>query len=351
MISGLIIGLKMRLTSGSLLPLSALPACVALSVLLSGCQIFDIGLRAHSPDVKYSSNSAEARKIQVPPDLSSVSSGDQFIVPGDTGSAISRDTLLPVIESSRLVRENGSVWLAVNTTPETLWPNLLAFVEEEGFELSGTLPPAGLITTQWRGRSGSSGSFGSSNNATRVRLSFRLERESSSASRVFARLQTSKDSGVDDQADWDAQAAHPEKSSIVLQRLLIFLGLDEQRARGLVNRQAASSILDDSQLNTSAAGTELVIHRAMVPSVKAMSAALGRLGVRVNRKSSSRTSLNIFNTNGVLSSAEASSEYVLVFSSAHASKVNVSIANKQGIQLNKDAEREILSVLHQALTS
>jgi len=275
----------MRLTSGSLLPLSALPAWVALSVLLSGCQIFDFGLRAHSPDVKYSSNSVEARKIQVPPDLSSVSSGDQFIIPGDNGGAISRDTLLPVLESSRLVRENGSAWLAVNTTPETLWPNLLAFVEEEGFELSGTLPPAGLITTQWRSRSGSSGSFGSSNNATRVRLSFRLERESPSASRVFARLQTSKSGQVDDQTEWDAQAAHPEKSSIVLQRLLIFLGLDEQRARGLVGRQAASSILNDSQLSTSAAGTELVIHRAMVPSVKAMSAALDRLGVKVNRKS------------------------------------------------------------------
>ena len=345
---GLTIGLKMRVTSRSLLSLSALPLCV----VLAGCQAIAIGPRASSPDVRYSSNSVEARKIQVPPDLSSVSSGDQFIVPGNSASVISRDTLLPVIESSRLIREGGSAWLAVNTTPETLWPNLLAFVEEEGFELNGTLPPAGLITTQWRSRSGSSGSFGSSSNATRVRLSFRLERESSSASRVFARLQTSKDSQVNDQSDWDAQAAHPEKSSIVLQRLLIFLGLDEQRARGLVNQQAAAaSILNDSQLSSSAAGTELIIHRAMVPSVRAMSAALDRLGVSVNRKRSTRTSLKIRNTNGLLSSAKNSTEYQLSFNSAHDSKVNVSIADSKGGKLDQDAERDILSVLHKALTS
>ena len=307
--------------------------------------------RVHSPDVAYSSNLAESRKIQVPPDLTSLASGEQFVVPGDRGGTISRDTLLPVAETARLERQGGSVWLEVDATPETLWPNLLSFVREEGFEISSTLPPVGQIATQWRSRRGSSGSFASGSGTSRVRIGLRLERIGDAGSRVFARLQSATGGENDDQVDWDRPAANPEKSSIVLQRLLVFLGLDEQRARGLISKQAGNEIFKPSQLADSGEGSTLIIHQALAPSIRVVSGALKKLGVPVNRRRSTRTSLAVRNTDGVLGTDDASARYVLLFDSAHESRVSVSVADLQGARIGQEAELQVLTTLQQALSS
>lgn len=324
--------------------LLVLPACL----LLAGCQALSFGPRPNSPDVAYSSNPAESRKIQVPPDLTSLASGEQFVVPGDRGSVISRNTLLPVAEAARLERQGGLAWLVVDTAPENLWPILMSFVREEGFEVSSTLPPVGQIATQWRGRSGTSGSFASESSATRVRIGLRLER-SGGGSRVFARLQTGNGGQNDDQLDWDRPAANPERSSIVLQRLLVFLGLEEQRARSLIDQQAGKDIFKPSQVASSGAGSTLVIHQALKPGVRVVTSALKKLGVPINRRGSTRTSLAVSNTNGVLGTADTSAKYVLLFNSAHQSRVDVSVADTQGARIEEDTERTILTTLLQAL--
>ncbi len=338
--------MNIYLLSRPLSRLSLLPVCL----LLGACQSLAFGPRPHSPDVVYTSNVAESRKIQVPPDLTSLASGEQFVVPGDRGGTISRDTLLPVAETARLEREGGLAWLAVDAPPEQLWPKLLSFVREEGFEISSTLPPVGQIATQWRGRSGSSGSFASGSGTAQVRIGLRLERVSDSGTRVFARLQSSSSRSNDDQVDWDQPAANPERSSIVLQRLLVFLGLDEQRARGLIGQQAGTDIFKPSQVTDSGGSSTLVIHQALTPSIRVVSGALQQLGVPVNRRRSTRTSLAVRNTDGALGTDDSSAQYVLLFNSTHESRVSVSVANPQGARIEQDAERTILTTLQQALT-
>ena len=95
---------------------------VIATFMLAGC-VF--GPRANSPDVVYSSDPAKARKIQVPPDLSAVAPDEQFVLPGDSGGVISRNTLLPVLKDGKYVRSGDRDWLELAATPEALWPRLL----------------------------------------------------------------------------------------------------------------------------------------------------------------------------------------------------------------------------------
>jgi len=314
-----------------------------LAVTVSACQV---SARGNSPDVKYSETSRQARALQIPPDLSSISAGEQFVVPGNTGSVIARNTLLPVLDSARFVRQGSSSWLEVKATPEDLWPNLLAFIEEEGFEVSNTQPTTGLITTQWRKRGGESGSLaGAIDSDSKVRIAFRMERANSTGARLFARLQTNSDNAVDNSELWSSSATHPEKSSIVLQRLLVFLGLQEQKARGVLSAAAAAAVLGSAELEVNNAGANLVIHHGLGPSVAAISTVLDTLGARVDRRNSTRESLSVEDSKGSLAQTDDVTDFLLLFSPVHVSKVSVAVADKDGVSVSAQQQRNILSAL------
>ena len=318
---------------------------VVVAATISACQV---SARGNSPDVKYSENSRSARSLQIPPDLSSISAGEQFVVPGNTGSIIARNTLLPVLDSARFVRQDSSSWLEIKASPEDLWPNLLAFIEEEGFEVSNTQPTTGLITTQWRKRGGESGSLaGAIDSGAKVRIAFRMERAQleGSGARLFARLQTNTDSAVDNSELWSSSATHPDKSSVVLQRLLVFLGVQEQKAKGVLTDSAAAAILSTAELEETSAGASLVIHHSLDPTLAAVSGALKTLGVRVNRRASTGESLTVSDADGSLAQAKGVTEFVLIFTPVHVSKVSIGVADKEGRSISTQQERNILTAL------
>jgi len=322
---------------------SIIAALVAATA--SACQI---SARGNSPDIKYSENSRRAQSLQVPPDLSSISAGEQFVVPGNTGSIIARNTLLPLLDSARFVRQGSSSWLEVKVSPEDLWPRLLAFIEEEGFEVSSTQPTTGLITTQWRKRGGESGSLaGTIDRNARVRIAFRMERAQldGSGARLFARLQTNSDSAVDNSELWNSSATHPDKTSVVLQRLLVYLGVQEQKARGVLSAAAAAVIQSTAELEVSNAGTALVIHHSLGPSIEAVSGALRSLGASVDRKNSTAESLSVRDAEGTLAQTADVKNFVLLFSPVHVSKVSIGVANSEGERISAQQERNILSAL------
>jgi len=318
---------------------------VLATVTISACQI---SARGTSPDIKYSENARSAQSLQVPPDLSSISAGEQFVVPGNTGSIIARNTLLPLLDSARFVRQGSSSWLEVKVSPEELWPKLLAFIEEEGFEVSSTQPTTGLITTQWRKRGGESGSLaGAIDSRAKVRIAFRMERAQleGSGARLFARLQTNTDSAVDNSELWSSSATHPDKSSVVLQRLLVFLGVQEQKARGVLSAAAAAAILSTAELEVSNTGTALVIHHSLDPSIEAVSGALKSLGASVDRKNSTAESISVSDAGGTLAQSDDVKNFVLIFSSIHVSKVSIGVASSEGERISAQQERNILSAL------
>jgi len=236
---------------------------LTLGLLLAACQT---GYRANAPESLYSKNATEARTLQVPPDLTDVSNGEQFVLPGNTGGAITRNTLLPETASVRFVREKTENWLEIKRAPEDVWPQLQAFLRAERYPVAQTEPTAGVMSSQWR----------ESNDAGASRVAFRLERGDANTTRLFARRQVaaSKDVKIGPDDVWPTASHDAENTSELLVRLMVFLGVQEQRARGILSDKAVSSVLDDATLEATASDTWLVVHRGFRPALHAVSKAL-----------------------------------------------------------------------------
>jgi len=257
-------------------------AAVLLGLLVSACQP---GYRATSPESLYTQNADAALALQIPPDLTDVSEGEQFVLPGNSGGAITRNTLLPNLDAIKFVRSGAENWLELKHSPEDVWPQLQAFLRSERFPISQTEPVAGVMSSQWRaltdaeGRSALKSLLGSDDSVTRV--AFRLERDSAAnATRLFARQQVAKAADVEISPDalWPPNSHDPENTSELLVRLMVFLGVEEQKARGILSDDAVSSVFDNATLETTATNTWLVVHRGYRPAFRAVSAALRQLG-------------------------------------------------------------------------
>lgn len=334
--------------------LSSKPCITVASLLglmvLSACQI---GPRSTSPDIVYSKDAETARKLQVPPDLSAVSPEEQFVLPGDSGGVISRNTLLPAVRQGQYVREGDRDWLALSATPEALWPNLLAFVSEEGFTVDSTQPLAGTITTEWRKAGGESGTLARSAEKTEnIRLSLRLERangEGGVRSRLLARLQTASANRSGEATLWSAAAAHPEKSSIVLKRFLAFVGIKNQQAQRLIDQDVAANLLQASEIARSEGTTSLVVHHGLNSSYKAVGNAIRRLGLDIDESTSTPTIMNVADKNGKFAPEGGAERFVVLLRAEHVSKVNVDLVTPEGGKLQPALKSVILRSIQQVI--
>src|SRR5690349_5735088 len=101
---------------------SKILACL-LALSLSGCESLpSIPFLNDKPDYK---SAGRSRPLEVPPDLTSVSSSDTYSVPGGTttysgfsqeqeGQQTAAEKILPTQDSVRFVRAGSQRWLVVN---------------------------------------------------------------------------------------------------------------------------------------------------------------------------------------------------------------------------------------------
>ena len=257
--------------------------------MLAGCGSFR---SATSPDVLYDSRAEEARALQVPPDLTDVSNAEQFVLPGTTGGALTRNTLLPIFSSVRFERAGQQSWLSLDSAPEEVWPQLLAFARKEKYLIDRTEPVAGVIVTQWRPASAvARGNLLQSligGDEEYSRIAFRLER-SGQGTRLFARSQTASEKAVTAAAKstdnsavtWPVSSHDPEATSELLSRLLVFFGVEEQKARGIIDADQAQLVTDDVLVLSTGSGRQLLVQRGFKPTFDALLAALSRADYNV----------------------------------------------------------------------
>jgi len=235
-------------------------------ISLAACQI---GPRASSPELVYSETAKEAQSLQVPPDLTDVAEGEQFVLPGNEGGAITRSTLLPESASVRFVRQSGENFLEIQNAPEEIWLQIQKFLRAERFPISESAPIAGVVSSQWREQTGTD---------MVVRLAFRLERDEASGTRLFARQQVASSAATVSADDvWPISTHDPENTSELLVRLMVFLGVEEQRALGILNDEAVSSILDDATVKSTSLLTYMDVHRGFLPAFDVVDSALKRV--------------------------------------------------------------------------
>jgi outer membrane protein assembly factor BamC len=313
---------------------------ISCSLILTGCGGFR---SASSPDVIYDNNADSARELQIPPDLTDISNSEQFILPGTTGGPVARNTLLPEFASVRFERSGQQSWLVFDQVPEDIWPSLLGFARKEKYRIDKTEPVSGTIVTQWRAVSAveKSGLLKSliGGDEAYTRIAFRLERSSTGA-RLFARSQTASavvatDPAASD-ASWPTSSHDPEATSAMLSRLLVFLGVDEQKSRGLITDAQAKSVINGVEVQTNASGSQLVVHRGFQPSFKAVLTALTALDYPV---SSSDDGV------GRIEFKDAQESLVIEMVPLHISAVRVAVTDPAGARLPAEQEAKLLNAL------
>ena len=141
--------------------------------------------------------------------------------------------------------------------------------------------------------------------------------------------------GVSD-LTWPASSHSPENTSTLLLRLLAFLGVEQQKARGILGEEQAAAVLEDAIVRRNAAGSEMLLNRGFQTSFQHVEAALALLNYTV---------LSSDESVGRIEFSAADTPLVLRLSPVHVSAVLVSVSDTDGRRLSAEREQELLSEL------
>lgn len=231
---------------------------IALASVLSGCGYYN----SDSPEVKYHVVQG-AESLKLPPDLSAPDTSNQYVIPGLDLQKLTRRTLLPSMDSIKLVRDGESRWLTMDVPPEQLWPKLRDFIRSEGQQLEKDEPLQGLFRTKWSENVADAPVVGLRRLTSAVtsaifssteldRFTYRAERRGDAGLRLFVTHENLQEAEVGEgekvndeivETTWVPGPRSVEKENLVLQRLLVYLGVEEQRATGLLSEQDVQQLI------------------------------------------------------------------------------------------------------------
>lgn len=229
----------------------------------AGCSL---GLNKN-PDKEYL-QAKDAQVLEVPPDLAGPDRTQQLVIPGLLGQQLTAHTLLPVFESIRFVRDGSLQWLEIDAVPEKIWEDILSFWAAESFELETKNPLTGIIRTEWV-RDGKPipktgfqaylkkllGTFLDSDNLDRYTM--RVERKGDKKSLIFLTHERAVDLGEVDDITLEVtkegyeRERDPQAEIEMLREFLLFLGVKEQVASGLLDGKIGEQIIKGHALERS----------------------------------------------------------------------------------------------------
>ncbi len=283
-------------------------------LLLSACSAIDA---LTPPPVDYKS-AGTLPPLEIPPDLTSPSTDDRFIVPdaGGRGTASASayeaertakpigtaSGVLPANTGARIERSGSQRWLVVDAEPDAVWPTVRQFWLEQGFILTIESPVTGVLETDWAENRaklpmdwlrGTIGRVLDSIYSTGERDKFRTRLERNSTEKVTEIYISHR--GMVEVADkrqsnplrdpttegtvWQPRPADPELEAEFLQRLLVRLGVEESAAKAQVARGAASP--DRARLTKTTEGTRLTVDERFDRAWRRVGLALDRVGFTV----------------------------------------------------------------------
>ena len=238
------------------------------ALLVGGCS----GTTEGSGEATYKS-SRSAPPLEIPPDLSSATVRDALPIPGVDATysqyasgevrpgTRAAQVVLPEVDSARIERSGDERWLVVTMKPEELWPRLRDFWVDQGFVLETEDPEIGLMETEWAARhtplpagaikrlllQATDALYGVT---FRDRYRTRIERGTDPGTTdihiahrgaeqtvVGDDTPTAQREGLGERV-WLPRPADSGLEALMLSRLMIFLGVDEERAESIVAESA-----------------------------------------------------------------------------------------------------------------
>jgi outer membrane protein assembly factor BamC len=238
---------------------------VLLPVALAGCSWNSL---FGGKSIEYKS-SAKLPPLEVPPDLTRPGSDNRYAVPDlptsstatysqynleRTGQASSgRSDVLPTSGAVRLERAGRERWLVVKGEPDKLWPVVREFWQENGFLIRIDNPEAGVMETDWAENRAkipddivrqTLGKLidGMYSTGERDKFRTRMERtKTPDTVEIFIthrgmveELTGSALAKDADSSKWVPRPPDPTLEAEFLSRLMVRLGVEEERAKAMV---------------------------------------------------------------------------------------------------------------------
>mgnify|MGYP001760718576 CR=1 FL=1 len=136
------------------LPPSARLGLISVAALLAtGCSV----LQEEKIDYR---SAKQVSTLDVPPDLTQLSSDSRYQVPGSVVTASGYQTAQPATANSantaasragdvRIERAGDQRWLVVDRPADKLWTPVKDFWQDNGFTLAVDQPTLGILETEW----------------------------------------------------------------------------------------------------------------------------------------------------------------------------------------------------------
>ncbi len=278
---------------------------------LAGCSVTDQLMDSKKIDYK---SVRTLPTLEIPPDLSKPGRDDRYAVPDASRSATlsgyeagrtqrqataAEGGLLPRVENVRIERSGNQRWLVVQENAEKLWPVIKEFWQENGFLVSVESPEAGVMETDWaENRAKIPLDFIRStlgrvieqlySSSERDKFRTRLERtvdgkgtEIYISHRGMEEVYQEKQTVQSTKATvWQSRVPDPELEAEFLRRLMVRLGVQEERAKQVVASGTQAEMR--AQLKGVANGSQtLEVYEPFDRAWRRVGLALDRVGFTV----------------------------------------------------------------------
>ena len=273
-------------------------------VLVSGCSWFG--------GTKNSTQSRrDSRSLEVPPELSQPKTSDSMTIPVVTPeqagygrspteqqSAVVNTALLPKPAGARVFQEGDLRWAELEGRPETVWQEAQGFLRSLGFEISDEDAQLGILETNWLSNRAyrNVGFWKSLFGAVTViglkdRYRIRLERTDDPAiTRLYLVHQGLIEDVIEDDTGesinrlWRWRPSDPELEAEVLQRFLVFRGMEEKQAEQVTAPQPR---VERAVLQDVSGGQLVVVNDNFARTWRRVGVAIDRLGLIVDDRNRS----------------------------------------------------------------
>ncbi len=372
---------------------------LASVLLLNSCSSFTELLEGKNTDYK---NASSLPPLEVPPDLTSPTRDNRYAVP-DTVSSKSTATLstyeaerrdakpataalagatpvvLPPVERIHVERAGMQRWLVVeDQPPEKLWPVVRDFWQENGFLIKYEAPEVGVMETDWvesrakivRGllnKAFDQMYSTSERDKYRTRLDRGVDGKSTEIyvshrgmTEVYTTMRDPQSQAPGD-TRWQPRDPDPELEAEFMRRLMLRLGVQEEKARALT--AAAVPGTQRAEIKKGLDGAELLeVFEPFDRVWRRVGLALDRVGFTVEDRDRAKGIYFVRyadpdtekDTRGILTRWFSSDpkvkpeQYrVLITQAATTSQVNV--LNKDGAKDTSRTAQRILTLLHEQL--
>jgi len=203
------------------------------------------------------------------------------------------------------VKRDGNIrWLAVrDSTPESLWPKVRTFWLEQGFKLKLEDSKIGILETDWQENRADIPQTGLRkllggvldglySSPTRDKFRIRLER-GVDATELYLTHRGAEEINRGDTFIWQPRPADPELETELLNRLMVFLGVEPNQASTLLATQNPNQLKAELIHATEGTMGELMVYDNLGRTWQRVGLVLDRLGFGIEERNRTEGSYQV----------------------------------------------------------